>query len=141
MKKGDIRYLKSVSGRIIGKFVLNNEPNGSIIGNTYMVVAYDASTYEPTDYEFFAEVYCKVAACTHWWFRGMDESADSYYHICGSINFKDHLAMMCFVWKLGQMMTSENEDTRAMYSECGVGDLVDYILKDYTIIQEEAPDD
>ena len=139
MKKGDTWYLKDPRDRIIGKFVLDNDPNGSMTGKAYMVVAWVADTHEPTDYEFFVEVYCKIAACTHWWFRGQD-GTDSYYHICGTIDFKNHLAMHCFIWKLGQTMASTSEETKEYYSECGVGELVDYILKDYTIIQEEPTD-
>lgn len=134
--KGDVYYLKNEKdGEILAKF--EQGANGSYLdGSCYECISWDASTGEPFDWEFFANVYCKWDGCTHWYFNGTDydpevgESSDSYYHLCGSHSFTHFIRIMCFLWKLAPMVIIENRENEHTY--CDKEYLKEYTNDAYT---------
>lgn len=116
--------------------------------------SYKARLYEVTRWEdkfveyesgFIAEIFFKWDACTHWNFYGedyipTDENTDSYYHICGTHCFCDHIRAMCFAWKV-MMFIKANEQSDYIESVLEyywndnkeIQTLIDFMLNDYEI--------
>lgn len=137
--KGDVYYLKDTTdhNRIAAKFVVEND-DYALTGKCYDAVSW-YSDGSPCDFHYVADVYCKFDACTHWYFYGEDydpESGgekDSYYHLCSTYGFNDHIRCMCFVWKLAHQLV----DLDCYYFEDELTEqLVDMMLKDYFIQKE-----
>lgn len=123
--KGDVYYLINSDGYTTCKFEFTDD---------YMTgVCYECYTWDthknPLEYHYVADVYCKWDSCTHWWFRGQDYDSgdnDSYYHLCGSGCFTDHIRAMCFVWRLAAMTLIKDEN----YSKSLKPDIARYYIGD-----------
>lgn len=152
MAKGDIYYLKDKSGMIVAKFeYTDNYMTGVCHAATSWIDDGNGNYNVPCEWDFVADVYCKWDSCTHWWFRGEDfdpdidgSDHDSYYHLCGTHCFVNHIRCMCFIWKLGYMYQLEygNEYIRSCADEWYLDNeelkqLIDFTLKDYTIEKVE----
>lgn len=149
--KGDVYYLLDSDGRIQAKFEQNDD---FMSGNCYECVGWydekkDGSYDTPCDWHFFAHVFCKWDACTHWHFFGEDydskkENPDSYYHICGASCFTRLVTMMCFLWKLSPMIINEcdketTDYTNEEYYETDeIKRLIETMLDGYTIVKGGA---
>ena len=79
----------------------------------------------PYDMHYAFDAHCKWDSCTHWYFRGedydpeIDKEFDSYYHLCGSYCFQDHIRNMCFAWKLAadiMIMLQAKENDGSSYT-------------------------
>lgn len=137
--KGDIYYLKETTGDryIVGRFVVESD-DYHLIGTCYGCSGWysDGSI----DDHYFTDVYCKKDTCTHWNFYGEDydpeteSEKDSYYHICGTYCFNDHIRLMCFVWKLAGMI---NNSPDYMHDNELTKKLVDMMLEGYEIVKGE----
>ena len=136
-------YLKNKEGYIISKFEMTSDYFEGIASNC---VEWDAKTKEPLEWQFHSEVYAKWDGCSHWWFKGEDYNSkldnynhngtDSYYHICSSFN--DFIRTMCFIWKLaGNYHKSKNKEVNDLTLEEYDLNIIDYMLKDYEILEEE----
>ncbi len=138
-------YLKDTEGNIISKFEMTSD--SMFEGRAYECVSWDGESNEPIDWLFHSEVYAKWDGCSHWWFRGEDynstlddynnDGTESYYHICSSFN--NFIRTMCFVWKLAgnyhiKLDKTPNDLTLEEYNL----DIIDYMLKDYEIIEKEV---
>ena len=148
MAKGDVYYLIDPHGYIIAKFEHTEKYMG---GNCYSCSSWVGDKNEPYEWDFFAEVWCKWDACTHWRFKGEDydvendKEHDSYYHICGKRCFSDHIRLMCFVWKIAPMLLSEYEDFQHCRDSINdwyfeteeIKQLVEMMLTGYTIKKGE----
>ena len=109
MAKGDKYFLIDKNGYTVAKFELTGD---YMTGDCYTCCSWELDK-APVDYHYFAGVYSKWDSCTHWYFRGEDFdqelniSGDSYYHICGSGCFLEHVRIMCFLWKVAAMYLKE----------------------------------
>lgn len=141
----DVYYLIDDDGYIVAKFEPTRVCGSGIDGVIYVATEWgtDPSAYGAVEYEFLAEVYCKFDSCTHWWFKGEDYDVelktekDSYYHLCGSGSFTNHIRGMCFVWRLvPEIMKAvePNNDWTGEYRDYKIAnELVDLMLRDHTI--------
>ena len=146
----DVYYLIDSDGYVTSKLEIDKATYAHFDGRVYLAKSWnmDPSNYNDVEYEFLAEVYCKFDSCTHWWFNGEDYDVelktekDSYYHLCGSGSFTNHIRGMCFVWRLApEIMKACGDDWSGEYNDCKVtNELVDLMLRDYTIkhITEDA---
>jgi hypothetical protein len=149
--EGDIYYLKDSDGRIVGKFEMTDS---YMSGRCYECNGWDLDEDRtPCDWSFFASVFCKWDGCTHWWFRGEDydpdtkDEADAYYHICGDYCFLGHVRLMCFVWKLAELILVEDLKKDGLGTHKYVQEeysgneklkhLADFMLEGYTIEKEK----
>lgn len=146
MAKGDIYYLIDSNDCPVAKFEQTEE---FMSGNCYQCFSWtsdeDGNYTVPSEWSFFANVYCKWDSCTHWYFYGEnyieDTPADSYYHLCGAHCFTDYIRTMCFIWKIAPMILAEDTDfkdvsdyTNEVYFETDeIKQLIELMLKDYTI--------
>ena len=148
MAKGDVYYLIDPKGYIDYKFEFTGD---YMTGDCYQVIM-RYKNGKPFDYNFFASVYCNSDSCTHWWFRGeyynkgINDSEDGYYHICGDAWFISHIRAMCFIWKLahltiGESIKSSEGNTKfvddSYFGDPYLKDLVESMLKNYRIEKEE----
>lgn len=110
----------------------------------YQATAWGIDTKTPMDYMFLASAYCKWDSCTHWYFYGEDyipgddaSDKDSYYHLCGSRSFIDHIRAMCFMWKIAcEIIGDRAEDNYFASNLCK--ETVEFMLKGYEILKEVA---
>lgn len=145
--ENDTYYLKKNDGDIELKFVVTDDRySSSICGNCFEYHSWRLDG-TPVESSFVASVYCKWDTCTHWWFYGEDydpefDDKDSYYHLCGRRCFKGHIRAMCFIWKLcAELLKSRDEsDIVDDYYDDEITTLIDFMLKDYTIIKGEGSD-
>ena len=153
MKKGDVWYLKDTSdhNRILAKFEFTDD---FFTGHLWEAAAwYSDDTKVIAQWYFVADVYCKWDACTHWYFNGEtfdpvedakthDNEIDAYYHLCGGDGVFSHIRLMCFVWKLAEMIFGHPTESPSMvnneYYKCheGMNKLVELMLKDCVIVKE-----
>lgn len=145
-------YLKDSDGLIAAKIELTkNADEYCLDGRCYKAISWSMEKDDfgcVLDWHFVADVYCKWDSCTHWYFHGEDYDTntnpsdhDSYYHLCGSHSFNNHIRIMCFIWKAAELWmcerTPENRSesgvdyTRKQYQENK--ELVDFMLDGYTI--------
>lgn len=54
---------------------------------------------QPVDYEKYLHGMIKWDSCSHLYF-GMDEERDGYLHLCGVRSFRDHVALLKFLYEL-----------------------------------------
>ena len=150
MAKGDVWYLRHTedNNSIVAKIEITED---YCAGNCYKTCSWNGDNNEPVDWHYVTGFYCKWNSCTHWYFRGEDydkeftESLDSYYHLCGSPCFADHIRNMCFVWKVASMILIErHKDSKYLKSEItdnyfdnGTTKLIELMLDGYTIEKEE----
>ena len=126
-----IYYLKDpVENRIIAKFELIDEERFE--GECYEAITWDMRG-NVLEWLFHSRVYVKWDGCSHWWLLGEDEE-DSYYHLCGSGSFDNHIRLMCFVWELA---TKYHKKNMAMLKEEFETKLIYFMLEGYEIIMEE----
>ena len=139
-------YLKDKeNGYIVNKFEM--EVDYIFQGVAYDCVEWNGETKEPLEWQFHSEVYSKWDGCSHWWFKGEDynkylgkcnhDNTDSYYHICSSFN--GFIITMCFIWKLaGNYYKNKYKELSDSISEEYDLDIVDYMLKDFEILEKEV---
>lgn len=138
-------YLKDESGYIIAKFELVDE--SWFTGSCYECVGWGGDNHSPFDWLYHSGITSKSDSCSHWYFRGEDytpeteDSEDSYYHLCGSGCFENHIRLMCFVWKLAMDFYINYNKTRGYDTKYPKEDydteLIEFMLKGYEIIEEE----
>lgn len=134
-------FLKNIETHdIIAKFEFRDTP---FTGSCYQAIAWDSSGL-PIEWMFHSEIYAKIDACTHWYFRGQDYinecEIDSYYHLCGNGSFEDHIRLMCFVWKLEMDLylkknASDKNACDYIKADYDTG-LLEVMLKGYEIIEK-----
>ena len=69
----------------------------------------------PDDNLFFADFTVKPDGCSHFYFHGQDwdykkadqDSADSYYHICGAFWYERHMVFMWFIYQCAKTFYNE----------------------------------
>lgn len=148
MAKGDVWYLrhKVDDNTIVAKIEFTDDYCTGACHECYSW--YSDNT--PAEWHLVAEFYCKWDSCTHWWFKGedydkeIDGSIDSYYHLCGSPCFLNHIRNMCFVWKVAAMtLIKVNKDSQYLKREIAdnyfnekINKLIELMLDDYTIEKE-----
>lgn len=143
-KTKKVYYLNDSDGMIIAKFEFEADP--SIIGKCWSAIGWIGDDDTPVEWEFVADVYCKWDGCTHWNFWGEDydpeidnkEEKDSYYHLCGCHCFANHIRYMCFIWKVSEMVLSKSVGTDDYYDSEEIKNLIELMLKDYTIEEGEV---
>lgn len=138
----DVYYLKNASGHNVYKFVVTNN-DGGLMGTCYKGDGWDSG------YGFLCDVYCKQDSCTHWNFYGEDythgitEKPDSYYHLCGSWDFMEHIIGMCFIWKLAEQILEERYPNRVTdihgcyYDNGWIEKMIEFVLYGYEIVKGE----
>lgn len=151
----NVYYLKNSKGYIECVFVVDDASPYSVTGRCYQITSWGGDK-KPVDDSFFARVYCKWDACTHWHFSGEDhtdssENVDAYYHICGSHCVLEHVRAMCFIWKLVADIIADlskkpddpyNPDIIEEYFDGDdISNLVEVMLKDYVIEKEDTDDE
>ena len=142
-------YLKDKDGYIIAKFEMVDD---YFSGDCYECVGWQHDGKSPCEWHYHSEMFAKFDGCTHWYFKGEDynkeneegncDGIDSYYHLCGSDCFENHIRFMCFVWKIAGNYHKERlleeslliDYTKKEYDS----ELVDYVLKGYEIICVES---
>lgn len=150
MAKGDIWYLKDKNDddRIVAKIEFTDD---YCTGDCYEPYSWYGDD-TPAEWHYVACFYCKWDSCTHWWFRGenydveIDGSGDSYYHLCGTHCFTNHIRNMCFVWKVAAMTLVEShkrnyrdlaKDICRDYFDKNTTKLIELMLDGYVIEKEE----
>lgn len=97
---------------------------------------------------YVCDFYCKPDGCTHWWFRGEDYDSkitkefDSYYHLCGTDTFMQHIRSMCFVWKVAAMVGIKDDNKYKTYIAENyfnhqINELIKLMLTGYEIKKEK----
>lgn len=141
-------YLKDNEGCPIAVFEVDKRNGYSVMGRCYSPYSWNVDNTVIYDKHLVADVYCKWDSCTHWRFWGEDwqeegDETDSYYHLCGTYRFSNHIRCMCFVWKLVAMLMCESDDNRGLYTQeyyyetQEIRDLIEFILKDHSIVKGE----
>ena len=139
---GDVYQLKDKNGFVRAEFTIAEESDHSIIGTCQTVVGW-INKKKPVEYQFFAKVYFKWDACTHWWFYGanydseVSNKPDGYYHLCGPIDTVNHITTMCFLWKLIPTLIKDAESDWYTKDK-DLNKIIDLALTDYTIDKKEA---
>lgn len=120
------------SKNIVAGFFVKRD--GLSIGD--LRIAHGVYNDEVSNWEFVAHVSLKWDSCTHWYFYGEDydgeypKHIDAYYHLCGSEYFLKHIIIMCFGWKVGQLI---NHDEDWYIDEPKIEKIVDLVLEDFEI--------
>ena len=154
MAKGDTYYLVDKrDNTLAAKIVITDDYCTGICYEAFGWYKPDDGT-EGVDYRYFCEFYSKWDSCTHWWFKGEDydeetkNEHDSYYHICGSPCFENHIRNMCFVWKVSAMVLlklEQHEDSSYLrreiadnYFDKKINALIKLMLENYEIKKKET---
>lgn len=71
--------------------------------SVYSVTGWDMDK-TPCDKELYCKAYLKWDGCCHVWFGEEDENdkQDGYLHLCGVKCWKDHIAMMEWLYKMAE---------------------------------------
>lgn len=92
----------------------------------------------PFEWELVAEIYFRFDGCTHWHFWGEDwegteETADSYYHICGSTCLLSMMRYMAFVWTVCGKLQNEWSREEFYLDDKRLNHLIESALEGYEI--------
>lgn len=133
-------YLEDKDGYVIAKIEPEESRDPGFIVKVFSCLSWDED-HKPYEYDFHSRVMCKWDGCSHWWFDGQEIDADyPYYHFHLS-GFENFIVIMAFVWKSAmdywtQYYKKEKGTLEYVITEYQ-SDIVNYILKDYTIVTEE----
>jgi len=64
------------------------------------VSGWDVDTDAPADFEPYLKCLIKWDSCSHFYFGEDPEDGDGYIHMCGVRSYKEHIALVEFLYRL-----------------------------------------
>lgn len=134
-------FLKDKNGYVIAKFVKEDQEYG-FAGLLFSCSSWVGDSNKPYEYNFYARVMCKWDGCSHWYFDGEDVSDITNYYHMHKDGLENFFAALAFVWKLAgdywkEFLSSPEDESALKYSTDEYkSEMMNYILKDYEIVEE-----